>query len=125
MTLAPVMILSPLSLHISNLNLGRGSAQRPNINGLIDQDGDLIGDAVSGWNGAEYDLFTKYIPMYIGGNQEGQFKVGIARLAYDCQNEILCGATYLDAASISVHAHISTPMTRATQAKQLISLPVC
>jgi hypothetical protein len=63
--------------------------------------------------------------MYIGGNQEGQFKVGIARLAYDCQNEILCGATYLDAASISVHAHISTPMTRATQAKQLISLPVC
>ena len=55
---------------------------------------------MSGWNGTEYELFTN-IFMYIGGKHDQKFKAGIAHLADDCHNEILCGATHLDAYHIS------------------------
>jgi hypothetical protein len=89
--------------------LSNGSVQRPYINGTIDLHGDNIGDDLSGWNGTEYSRFTNNIPMFIGGkNWDPKFKAGIAHLAYDCHNYILCGAAYLNAASISKHAPIST-----------------
>ncbi|KAL3805455.1 hypothetical protein ACHAWO_004216 [Cyclotella atomus] len=88
-----------LTRELPLLNLSVDSALRPDINGEIDQDGDGIGDNITGWNGTEYYPSFARIDMFVGGKNEdpNSEKIATAYIAYDCHNHILCAAAHLNA----------------------------
>ena len=69
----------------------------PVIDGYVELDNDGLGEGNPSWMGNEYSGFTA-IPMYNGGknNDDNTDQIGIARLGYDCTDNILCITAYLD-----------------------------
>lgn len=70
---------------------------RPFIDGYVKLTGDGLGEADTNWLGTEYTGFTEML-MYNGGKNIPNTEIGIARLGYDCTNNILCIAAYLNEA---------------------------
>jgi hypothetical protein len=62
------------------LDLSKGAYDRPTIDGLI---------------GRDYSRFLE-LPMYNGGKNGGDKRIGTSYLAYDCAHNILCAAAHLD-----------------------------
>ena len=90
---------------ISLLDLDVGGEDRPTIDGYIMLSGDGLGDSPvlplpTDWQGSEYSSFVQPIPMYNGGKNldspGATPPIGIARVGYDCNKNILCVAAYLD-----------------------------
>ena len=85
------------NLPILNLNV------RPNINGMIDQYGDDVGDspALFGWSGSEYDGFLN-LGMYNAGKNQNPAtpRIGTAFVAFDCTEKKLCVAAYMNGTTI-------------------------
>lgn len=79
---------------------------RPNINGMIDQYGDDVGDTppLPGWNGNEYTGPPSFLNlgMYNAGkNQNPAFpRIGTAFVAYDCTTNTICVAAYMNGTTI-------------------------
>ena len=69
------------------------------IDGYVKLTGDGLGEANALWLGTEYSpTYFTAIPMYNGGknNDPNTDQIGMARLGYDCTDNILCIAAYLD-----------------------------
>lgn len=86
----------------SSLDLGVGGSNSPVINGYVERTGDGVGEGPPIdllWSGVEYTGFTN-IPMYNGGknNDDNTAVIGQAWLGYDCTDNILCIAAYLNEA---------------------------
>ena len=68
------------------------------IDGYVKLTGDGLGEANALWLGTEYSpTYFTAIPMYNGGknNDPNTDQIGMARLGYDCTDNILCISAYL------------------------------
>jgi len=63
---------------------------------MIDQVDDGLLDSTFGWNGSEYQGFTKML-LYNGGKNKDSATpaIGNATIGYDCSTSKLCVAAYL------------------------------
>ena len=83
-----------------SLDLSVGGANTPDIDGYVAQTGDGLGDSYTLWIGGEYSSFAD-IPMYNGGKNNDTTSpptpvIGKAWIGYDCTQNILCVAAYLN-----------------------------
>ncbi|KAL3783526.1 hypothetical protein HJC23_009491 [Cyclotella cryptica] len=77
---------------MANLDLSVNSPDHPKIDGIIGMTGDRLYDSYS-WIGDEYASFTESNTWNQGNDKKEHW--GMAFIAYDCKNKILCIATHL------------------------------
>jgi hypothetical protein len=118
-TIKPTFTTTTTSVCVPSLtytlpsNLTLDGVTSPKIDGYINRTGDGIGDdsgddddnddALSNWNGTEYDGFLQ-LNMYIAGVSTKPI-MGKAFIGYDCNSKMLCVAAHLlanDVCSVEV-----------------------
>ena len=69
--------------------------------------GDGIGDSprIDGWVEYEYLQFLE-LPMFNGGKNGGDERIGTSYLAYDCSSSIVCVAAHLDASFLKANPSV-------------------